>query len=115
MDQLTAGLSSMGLLGYDLAASNHFYRRLPFKTERILSLNPRLKNAKKLIENDEVKFLQNTAGYIEALVKGSGVQHKVVIEAGQQRCTCDWYTKYQGKRGICRHVLAVKMIWGAGE
>lgn len=115
MDQLTAGLSSMGLLGYDLAASNHFYRRLPFKTERILSLNPRLKNAKKLIENDEVKFLQNTAGYIEALVKGSGVQHKVVIEAGQQRCTCDWYTKYQGKRGICRHVLAVKMIGGAGE
>ena len=49
MDNLTSNLSSMGLLGYDLSEKAHFYRRLPFKTERILSLNPRLKNAKKLL------------------------------------------------------------------
>ena len=115
MEHLTAGLSSMGLLGYDLSENVHFYRRLPFKTERILSLNPRLKNAKKLIANDDVQFVKNTPAYIEALVKGSGVMHKVIIEGEQQRCTCDWFTKYQGKRGICKHVLAVKMMLEGGE
>ena len=33
MDTLTAQLSSIGLLGFDLVNNAHFYRRLPFKTE----------------------------------------------------------------------------------
>lgn len=57
MENLTASLSSMGLLGYDVMDNTHFYRRLPFKTERILSLNPRLKNAKKLIENNDIQLI----------------------------------------------------------
>ncbi|WP_268846130.1 SWIM zinc finger family protein [Flavobacterium aestivum] len=109
MDNLTSNLSSMGLLGYDLSEKAHFYRRLPFKTERILSLNPRLKNAKKLIDNEDIEILDRKANYIEARVKGSGVQHKVIIDNNSQRCTCDWFTAYQGKRGICKHILAVKM------
>ena len=109
MDNLTSNLSSMGLLGYDLSEKAHFYRRLPFKTERILSLNPRLKNAKKLIDNEEVEIVERKADYIEAKVKGSGVVHKVIIDNTSQRCTCDWFTAYQGKRGICKHILAVKM------
>lgn len=110
MDNLTSNLSSMGLLGYDLSEKAHFYRRLPFKTERILSLNPRLKNAKKLIDNEEVEITERRADYIEAKVKGSGVVHKVIIDNNSQKCTCDWFTAYQGKRGICKHILAVKMI-----
>lgn len=109
MDNLTSNLSSMGLLGYDLSEKAHFYRRLPFKTERILSLNPRLKNAKKLIDNEEVEITERRANYIEAKVKGSGVVHKVIIDNSSQKCTCDWFTAYQGKRGICKHILAVKM------
>ncbi|MDR6760196.1 hypothetical protein J2Y38_000375 [Flavobacterium sp. 2755] len=109
MDNLTSNLSSMGLLGYDLTEKAHFYRRLPFKTERILSLNPRLKNAKKLIDNEEVEIVERKADYIEAKVKGSGVVHKVIIDHNSQKCTCDWFTAYQGKRGICKHILAVKM------
>lgn len=109
MDNLTSNLSSMGLLGYDLSEKAHFYRRLPFKTERILSLNPRLKNAKKIIDNEEVEIVERKADYIEAKVKGSGVVHKVIIDNTSQRCTCDWFTAYQGKRGICKHILAVKM------
>jgi hypothetical protein len=109
MDNLTSNLSSMGLLGYDLSEKAHFYRRLPFKTERILSLNPRLKNAKKLIDNEEVEIVERKADYIEAKVKGSGVVHKIIIDNTSQRCTCDWFTAYQGKRGICKHILAVKM------
>jgi hypothetical protein len=110
MDNLTSNLSSMGLLGYDLSEKAHFYRRLPFKTERILSLNPRLKNAKKLIDNEDIEIVERRADYIEAKVKGSGVLHKVIIDNNSQRCTCDWFTAYQGKRGICKHILAVKMM-----
>ena len=110
MDQLTSSLSSIGLLGYDLMGRNHFYRQLPFKTARILSLNPRLKNAKKLVDNEEVQMLRNEAGYVEANVKGTGVQHKVVLDHLGDRCTCEWFTAYQGKRGICKHILAVKML-----
>jgi hypothetical protein len=109
MDNLTSNLSSMGLLGYDLSEKAHFYRRLPFKTERILSLNPRLKNAKKLIDNEDIEIVERRADYIEAKVKGSGVLHKVIIDNNSQRCTCDWFTAYQGKRGICKHILGVKM------
>ena len=110
MDNLTSNLSSMGLLGYDLSEKAHFYRRLPFKTERILSLNPRLKNAKKLIDNEDIEIVERRADYIEAKVKGSGVLHKVIIDNNSQRCTCDWFTAYQGKRGICKHILGVKMM-----
>ncbi len=110
MDNLTASLSSMGLLGYDVFSQEHFYRRLPFKTERILSLNPRLKNAKKLIDNADVEILVQKENYIEAAVKGSGVKHKVVIDNDKPRCTCDWFSNYQGKRGICKHILATKMV-----
>jgi SWIM zinc finger len=110
MENLTASLSSMGLLGYDLSERTHFYRRLPFKAERILSLNPRLKNAKKLLDNDDVEILIRQANYVEAKVKGTGVNHKVIIDGENQRCTCDWFTAYQGKRGICKHILGVKMM-----
>lgn len=110
MEQLTASLSAIGLLGYDVTAGSHFYRQLPFKMERILSLNPRLKNAKKLVENQDITILRNEEAYAEANVKGSDVVHKVIIDGQQQRCTCQWYTTYQGKRGICKHILSVRMI-----
>ncbi|MUV04832.1 SWIM zinc finger family protein [Flavobacterium rakeshii] len=110
IENLTAGLSSMGLLGYDLTAGNHFYRQLPFKTDRILSMNPRLKNAKKIINNDEVTFIKKEANIIEAYVKGTSVNHKVAIINNIPQCTCNWFTQYKGKRGICKHILAVKMM-----
>ena len=110
MDQLTSSLSSMGLLGFDLENRSHFYRRLPFKTERILSLNPRLKNAQKLIQNDEIQIVTQRENYIEAQVKGTGVTHRVIIDGEKNHCTCNWFTNYQGKRGICKHVLGVKIL-----
>ncbi|WP_025142220.1 SWIM zinc finger family protein [Pedobacter jeongneungensis] len=112
MDQLTSSLSSIGLLGYDVVGRSHFYRQLPFKTKRILSLNPRLKNAKKLIDEQQVQILKKENDYIEAQVKGTGVEHKVVINQQGYRCTCEWFTAYQGKRGICKHILAVKIVAG---
>lgn len=110
MDSLTASLSSVGLLGYDLHSHQHYYRRLPFKMERILSLNPRLKNAKKLLATAGVEILKNTGDYVEARVSGTDVTHTVIIQGEQSRCTCNWFTNHQGKRGLCKHILAVKMI-----
>lgn len=110
VDSLTSRLAAMGLLGFDLDENQFFYRRLPFKLSRIISLNPRLKNAEKLIENGKVEIISNTSGRIEARVEGSGVRHTVILDSDNERCTCDWFSKYQSERGLCKHVLAVKKM-----
>lgn len=108
VDQLAARLSAMGLLGFDLDENHFFYRRLPFKLSRIRSLNPRLKAAEKLLEADKITIVSNDNSRVEARVEGSGVQHTVVMDGENARCTCTWYSRHQGERGLCKHVLAVK-------
>ena len=108
VDQLTGRLAAMGLLGYDLDDNTYFYRRLPFKLSRILSLNPRMKDAEQLLADEQVMIIANTAEKVEARVAGSGVAHTVVIDKDTARCTCTWYAKHQGQRGACKHILAVK-------
>lgn len=110
VDNLTARLAAMGLLGFDLDDNQFFYRRLPFKLNRIMSLNPRMKGADKLIEEGKVEIVSKTPQRIEARVEGSGVRHTVILDNQIERCTCEWYSKYQGERGPCKHVLAVKKI-----
>lgn len=110
VDNLTGRLAAMGLLGYDLDDNQFFYRRLPFRLNRIMSLNPRMKGADKLIEEGKVEIVSNTPQRIEARVEGSGVRHTVILDNRCERCTCEWYSKYQGERGPCKHVLAVKKI-----
>ena len=110
VDNLTGRLAAMGLLGFDLDANSFFYRRLPFKLSRIMSLNPRMKGADKLIEDGKVEIIAQTKNRIEARVEGSGVRHTVILDDKHERCTCEWYAKYQGERGLCKHVLAVKKI-----
>jgi len=114
-DTITGRLAAMGLLGYDLDDHEFFYRRLPFKLSRIIGLNPRIKNADKLIENGKVEILNNNKARTEARVEGTGVHHTVIIEEEKERCTCEWFSKYQGKRGPCKHVLAVKKLIKTGE
>ncbi len=108
IDKLGAKLSAMGLLGFDINENSYFHRRLPFKLSRILSLNPRLKNAEKLLKENKVNITKNENGEIEANVEGSGVSHYVVIKHKTQKCTCTWYSRNQGERGVCKHILAVK-------
>lgn len=108
IDKLAIKLSAMGLLGYDLDKNGFFYRRLPFKLERILALNPRLKGAEKLLEENKVLITSKKDNEIEASVEGSGVQHYVVLKGETQKCTCTWFSRNQGERGVCKHILAVK-------
>lgn len=110
LDHITARLAAMGLLGFDIDANHFFYRRLPFKLSRILSLNPRLKDAEKLLAESKVEILSRQATRVEAQVAGSGVQHTVILDAEQERCTCTWFSRHQGERGACKHILAVKKM-----
>lgn len=108
VDQLTGRLAAMGLLGYDLDENSYFYRKLPFKLSRILSLNPRMKDAEQLLADDKVIIVSDAAGKVEARVAGTGITHTVILEEDNARCTCTWYAKNQGQRGSCKHILAVK-------
>ncbi|RFM37017.1 SWIM zinc finger family protein [Chitinophaga silvisoli] len=112
VDNLTGRMAAMGLLGYDLDERQFFYRRLPFRQSRILQLNPRMKDAEKLLEEDKVVILENTGSRVNARVEGSGMQHTVVIDQDKARCTCTWFAKHQGDRGPCKHILAVKIKIG---
>lgn len=109
MQNLTASLSAMGLLGFDLYNGQYYYRRLPFKMEKILSLNPRLKNAKKLANYEHIEFVHRSPNDCLAKVKSGDNEYTVAIQNGQAKCTCQWYAKHQDKRGLCKHILAVKM------
>jgi len=108
VDNITGRLSAMGLLGYDVDENHFFYRRLPFKLSRILSLNPRMKDAEKLLAENKVDIISRTDNRVEARVAGSGVNHTVILEGEKERCTCTWFSRHQGERGLCKHVLAVK-------
>ena len=110
---LTGKLAAMGLLGYDLDENGFFYRRLPFKLSRVVGLNPRMKNAEKLIAEGKVEILNKNAVRTEARVEGTGVHHTVIIKNDKERCTCEWFSKYQDERGPCKHVLAVKKLINA--
>ena len=112
IEQLTSKLAAMGLLGYELDEKQFFYRRLPFKLSRILTLNPRLKGVEKLLENNQVNITFNNGTRVEAKVEGSGVEHLVVLEEKKARCTCIWFSQNQGERGDCKHVLALKKLLG---
>lgn len=108
IDNLTGRLSAMGLLGFDLDENHFFYRRLPFKMNRIMSLNPRLKDAEKLLAEHKVEIILHDDHKVEARVEGSGVNHTVLLNGKQDRCTCTWFSQNQGERGMCKHILAVK-------
>lgn len=108
MENITGRLSAMGLLGFDLDENHFFYRSLPFKLNRILNLNPRMKDAEKLLSEGKVELVLQTDIKVEARVEGSGVNHVVLLEGEKERCTCTWYSKHQGERGPCKHILSVK-------
>ena len=108
MNNISTRLSAMGLLGYDVDENGFFYRRLPYKLSRVLSLNPRMKDAEKLLIENKVEIISQQSDRVEARVAGSGVSHTVILEGEKEKCTCTWFSRHQGERGLCKHVLAVK-------
>ena len=80
-----AVLGSRGLVGYDLESGDYFHRELPFDLDLVEKLQPRLQNARKLVDSGGVRLVHQDADGIEAYVQGSGVEHRVRHRRGRQR------------------------------
>jgi len=108
-----ARLAAGGLVGYDVSQAGYFHRELPFDLERIEGMQPRLQDARKLVAEQGVRVESRNAESAEAWVRGSGVEHRVRVTSEGSRCTCPWFSKHQGERGPCKHVLAVQLTLSA--
>ncbi len=97
-------LGGAGKVGFDLMNERYFHRELPFDLGQIERLQPRLANARDLV--DRVS-LHPTAEGLSAQVPGSGVTHTVTLNPNH--CTCVWFSKHQGERGPCKHILATQL------
>ena len=63
-DTVTAALGVLGargLVGYDLAEGAYFHRELPFDLDKVEALQPRLLDARKLLESGGVRIERNDA------------------------------------------------------
>ena len=49
-------------------------------------------------------------GQEHVLVRGTGVEHRVVLAGGGDKCTCPWYSRHRGQRGPCKHILAARLL-----
>jgi predicted nucleic acid-binding Zn finger protein len=122
LEDITAALGALGsrgLVGYDLAEVAYFHRELPFDLALVESLHPRLLDARRLVNEGGVRLLRRERGQdgeqAEALVHGTEVEHRVWIGPSGSRCTCPWFSKHQGTRGPCKHVLAVQIVLAGDE
>jgi hypothetical protein len=117
-DSLQAALSALGargLVGFDIQESAYFHRELPFDLSAIEAHQPRLKAARKLLAAGQVRLHRQSKEECELYVAGTQVEHRVRLSASADgaRCTCPWFSKYQGTRGPCKHILAVQMFLDA--
>jgi len=103
-------LGARGLVGFDLGAGAYFHRELPFDLSLVEALQPRLQGARKLLAGNNVRIGEKTGDQLEVFVAGSGVEHRVRLTPAGARCTCPWFSKHQGQRGPCKHVLAAQMF-----
>lgn len=99
-------LGARGLAGYDALDGRYFHRELPFDLEKVETMQPRLLAARKLVEARGVEALGNG----EYRVSGTDVRHFVRLLEGGDRCSCPWFSKHQGARGPCKHVLAAQLF-----
>ena len=106
-----AVLGARGLAGFDASSGFYFHRQLPFDLDQVEQLQPRLRNARKLLDAGSVRIAgrpQPDAWDVE--VQGTGVVHFIRLRADADRCTCPWFSKHQGTRGPCKHVLAARIF-----
>jgi hypothetical protein len=106
-DRVRAALVQLGVsgrVGYDLAEASYFHRELPYDADSVEQFNPRLRNARALVEAGAV------TGEGDVLtVNGCQVRFK----GADASCTCPWWLDYRGTRGKCKHVLAAEISRGS--
>ena len=104
-----ATLGAQGYVGFDLSNKAFYHRELPYKLDALEEMHPRLKAAYKLVQNGGVKLHSESGPVIAVDVQGSTVTHRVGLGSDRDTCTCPWYSKNQGDRGPCKHILAAKL------
>ncbi|WP_020580139.1 SWIM zinc finger family protein [Actinopolymorpha alba] len=102
-----ACLGGAGRVGFDLAASSYFHRELPYDSDAIRGMHPRLRDAHALVDAGAVR---RVPGRFEVTTE---VTHRVRLDRTPPTCTCQWWGKHQGQRGPCKHVLAAGLIEGS--
>lgn len=110
-----AVLGSRGLAGFDAGRGAYFHRQLPFDLDKVEELQPRLRDARKLLEKGGLKVVKQSGEDAEVEVPGTGVTHLVRLRSEGDKCTCPWFSKHQGQRGPCKHVLAARMYLEGDE
>jgi hypothetical protein len=105
-----ASLAASGVLGLDLADGGYFQRELPFDLSGAERLQPRLRDARRLVATGSVRVERTDAEELVAWVAGSGVEHRVRVRSEGAACTCPWFGRHRGERGPCKHVLAVQIV-----
>ncbi|MEU9321016.1 SWIM zinc finger family protein [Streptomyces sp. NPDC048295] len=98
-------LGTAGRVGYDLADASYFHRELPYDADRAERHNPRLVAARQLAGSGAVVLDGDTA----AVASGER-RYQVRERDGMLSCTCQWWADYRGRRGPCKHALAVRMV-----
>lgn len=98
-------LAATGKVGFDLVEDTWFHRELPWDGERVERDNPRLTDARRLVAEAAVEVTAD--GWV---VTSGGHRHWVSRQGGAQTCSCLWWAKYAGRRGPCKHVLAVTLF-----
>jgi hypothetical protein len=99
-------LGASGQIGYDLAEEAFFFRQLPWSEGDAEAYNPRLRAARALVADGAVRL----DGAAARVGTGESVNLVRADPAGRLSCTCQWWARYRGGRGPCRHVLAVRMV-----
>lgn len=70
-----------------------------------------LKDGRQLIEHQKVRIVEPIVDdRVEVMVRGTDVEHRVVLTAEGDRCTCPWYSKHRNERGPCKHILAARLV-----
>lgn len=109
-----AALATSGLAGFDASTGYYFQRKLPFQLARLEKDQPRLRSAKKLLAEGAVRLIEapdsHSPSSVAVEVHSGEITYFVRLAPQGDTCTCPWFSRYQGDRGPCKHVLAARMM-----
>jgi hypothetical protein len=108
LEQGLAVLATQGKVGFDTFAGHYFHRELPFDLEMVAKLQPRLRDAHKLVDGDRVARVNDHPGVFQ--ITSTDTIHTVRLSDDGSRCTCPWYAKHENRRGPCKHILAAQLV-----
>jgi hypothetical protein len=120
VDRVRAALTRLGTagqVGYDVAEAAYYHRVLPYDAMRAVRDNPRLVAARALVEAGAVDPVdggppeepRRPEGSSRTVRSGDRV-YRVRRDGDRYACTCEWWGRYRGERGPCKHALAVSLV-----